>query len=206
MLGDFEYLLLTAAVRLGEDAYGAAIRKEIENTTGRRCSIGALYTTLDRLETKGLLVTWMGDATPQRGGRAKRMVRVTEMGIQAGTDFYEAVRQVTRVYSWEANQVNVPPMFGRICWWLMDILSRALRPDERESGAPGIFGIRRDRWTGVARSFGFGNPPGGRPMERLASLAGSGGTDCPTRHVAQPRLQAHSGPERRLHLALREQL
>ena len=48
MLGEFEYLLLTAAVRLGEDAYGAAVRLEIENSTGRRCSIGALYTTLDR--------------------------------------------------------------------------------------------------------------------------------------------------------------
>jgi DNA-binding PadR family transcriptional regulator len=70
MLGEFEYLLLTAAVRLGEDAYGAAIRQEIESTIERRCSIGALYTTLDRLEAKGLLETWMGEATAQRGGRA----------------------------------------------------------------------------------------------------------------------------------------
>jgi Transcriptional regulator PadR-like family len=53
MLGEFEYLLLTVAVRLGEDAYGAAIRHEIEHATGRGCSIGALYTTLDRLEAKG---------------------------------------------------------------------------------------------------------------------------------------------------------
>src|SRR6202049_4612313 len=93
MLGEFEYLLLTAAVRLGEDAYGAAIRQEIEGATKRRCSIGALYTTLDRLETKGLLQTWMGDATPQRGGRAKRMVRVTAKGILAEVAFLEAVRQ-----------------------------------------------------------------------------------------------------------------
>jgi DNA-binding PadR family transcriptional regulator len=47
------------------------IRQEIETITGRKCSIGALYTTIDRLETKGFLKTWMGDATPQRGGRAK---------------------------------------------------------------------------------------------------------------------------------------
>src|SRR4051794_32695621 len=73
MLGEFEYLLLTAAARLGEDAYGVAIREEIESATKRRCSIGALYTTLDRLEAKGLIKTWMGGATPQRGGRAKRM-------------------------------------------------------------------------------------------------------------------------------------
>ena len=100
MLGEFEYLLLTAAARLGEDAYGAAIRQEIEGVTGRRCSIGALYTTLDRLEAKGLLKTWMGDATPQRGGRAKRMVRVTAKGIQAATAFYDAVTRVSRGVSW----------------------------------------------------------------------------------------------------------
>ena len=102
MLGEFEYLLLTAAARLGDDAYGAAIREEIETATGRRCSIGALYTTLDRLEKKGLLKTWMGEATPQRGGRAKRMVRVTTKGVQASTAFYNAVTRVSRGVSWEA--------------------------------------------------------------------------------------------------------
>jgi PadR family transcriptional regulator, regulatory protein PadR len=102
MLGEFEYLLLTAAVRLGDDAYGAAIREAIEHATGRRCSIGALYTTLDRLERKGLLKTWMGEATPQRGGRAKRMVRVTSKGVQASTAFYNAVTRVSRGVSWEA--------------------------------------------------------------------------------------------------------
>jgi DNA-binding PadR family transcriptional regulator len=101
MLGEFEYLLLAAAVRLGENAYGATIREEIEDATGRRCSIGALYTTLDRLEAKGLLATWMGDPTPQRGGRAKRMVRVTAKGIQASTDFYDAVKRVSSGVSWE---------------------------------------------------------------------------------------------------------
>jgi DNA-binding PadR family transcriptional regulator len=66
MLGEFEYLILTVAATLDEDAYGAAIRAQIEQKTGRRCSIGALYTTIERLEAKGLLKTWMGDATPQR--------------------------------------------------------------------------------------------------------------------------------------------
>ena len=100
MLGEFEYLLLTAAARLGEDAYGAAIRQEIESATESPCSIGALYTTLDRLEKKGLLKTWMGDATPQRGGRAKRMVRVTAKGVEAATEFYQAVTRVSRGVSW----------------------------------------------------------------------------------------------------------
>lgn len=107
MLGEFEYLILSAATRLREDAYGAAIRKEIEDATRHRCSIGALYTTLDRLETKGLIKTWMGDPTPQRGGRPKRMVRVTANGIRAASDFYVAVQRVSRGVSWEANRVGV---------------------------------------------------------------------------------------------------
>src|SRR5579863_1733769 len=102
MLGEFEYLLLAAAARLGNEAYGATIRAEIEAATGRPCSIGALYTTLDRLESKGLLKTWMGDPSPQRGGRAKRMVRVTAKGIRAATGFYDSVTRVSRGVSWEA--------------------------------------------------------------------------------------------------------
>ncbi len=107
MLGEFEYLTLTAATRLGEDAYGAAIRQEIENATRHRCSIGALYTTLDRLEAKGFIKTRMGDPTPQRGGRPKRMVRITAKGIQAASDFYAAVMRVSRGVSWEANRAAV---------------------------------------------------------------------------------------------------
>jgi PadR family transcriptional regulator PadR len=103
MLGEFEYLLLTAAVRLGEDAYGAAIRQEIESATGRNCSIGALYTTLDRLEAKGFVRTRMGDPTPQRGGRPKRMVYVTAKGVEAATDFYNSVTRVTRGVAWETS-------------------------------------------------------------------------------------------------------
>ena len=102
MIGEFEYLVLTAAIHLDEDAYGAAIRREIEAATERRCSIGALYTTLDRLETKGFVKTWMGDSTPQRGGRAKRMVRVTAKGVRAASAFYLAIMRVSRNVSWEA--------------------------------------------------------------------------------------------------------
>lgn len=109
MLGEFEYLLLTAAARLGDDAYGAAIRQEIEQATGRSCSIGALYTTLDRLEAKGLVRTWMGDPTPQRGGRPKRMVQVTARGIQTATAFYNAVTRASRGVSWEANRRGIAP-------------------------------------------------------------------------------------------------
>jgi DNA-binding PadR family transcriptional regulator len=99
-LGEFEYLILTAAARLGDEAYGAAIREAIEDATGSACSIGALYTTLDRLEHKGLIKTWMGDPTPERGGRPKRMVRVMPKGIEAATSFYNAVRRVSRGVAW----------------------------------------------------------------------------------------------------------
>ncbi len=107
MLGEFEYLILTAATRLGDDAYGAAIRQEIEGATRQPCSIGALYTTLDRLEVKGLIKSWMGDPTPQRGGRAKRMVRVTGNGIRAAEDFYAAVTRVSQGVTWAANRGKI---------------------------------------------------------------------------------------------------
>jgi PadR family transcriptional regulator, regulatory protein PadR len=107
MLGEFEYLLLTAAARLGEDAYGAAIRREIEEATGRRCSIGALYTTMDRLEAKGFVKTWMGESTAERGGRAKRMVSLTSKGVQVATEFYEAVMHVSRNVSWNRKRASV---------------------------------------------------------------------------------------------------
>jgi len=102
MLGEFEYLMLTAAARLGDEAYGAAIRQEIEEATGSACSIGALYTTLDRLEHKGFIKTWMGEASPERGGRPKRMVRVTAKGAHAASSFYNAVMRVSRGVQWAA--------------------------------------------------------------------------------------------------------
>jgi PadR family transcriptional regulator, regulatory protein PadR len=106
MLGEFEYLLIAAAVRLGDEAYGAAIVQEIERSSRRKCSIGALYTTLDRLEVKGMIKTWVGKPTQERGGRSKRMVRVTAKGVAAATDFYETVQQVSHGTSWQAAQAE----------------------------------------------------------------------------------------------------
>lgn len=100
MLGEFEYLIVTSAARLGDKAYGAAIREAIEIATGRNCSIGALYTTIERLEAKGLMTSRMGEATPQRGGRAKRMVRVTGAGVRAAKEFYDAVTRISRGAAW----------------------------------------------------------------------------------------------------------
>lgn len=100
MLGEFEYLLIGAAARLGEEAYGASIRTEIESITRRPCSVGALYTTLDRLERKGLVRSWMGEATPERGGRAKRMVRVTRAGAAEARKFYATIARASRGLAW----------------------------------------------------------------------------------------------------------
>jgi PadR family transcriptional regulator, regulatory protein PadR len=100
MLGEFEYLLITAAATLNENAYGAAMREAIMQATGRGCSIGALYTTLDRLEAKGLVQTWMADGTPQRGGRSRRMVRVTPAGKAAARSFYEAIIRISNSAPW----------------------------------------------------------------------------------------------------------
>jgi PadR family transcriptional regulator, regulatory protein PadR len=112
MIGEFEYLLITAAARLGDKAYGAAIREEIASLTGRTCSIGAVYTTVDRLEAKGLIETWMGEATPERGGRAKRMIRVTPNGVQAAKNFYDAVTRVSRGVSWATRRARMIAVRG----------------------------------------------------------------------------------------------
>ena len=101
MVGEFEYLLLSATAALADEAYGATIRASIEEVTGTPCSIGALYITIDRLEQKGMVKTWMGGATAQRGGRAKRMVRITPKGIEAAAEFYRVVRRATTGLAWE---------------------------------------------------------------------------------------------------------
>ena len=82
-LGEFEQTILLAVLRVGDGAYGASIRKELEACTGRSVSHGAAYVTLDRLEDKGLLASELGDVAPGRGGRRKRLFRVTRGGIEA---------------------------------------------------------------------------------------------------------------------------
>ncbi len=71
-LGSLEHIVLLAVMRLGEEAYGITVRREIETTTGRDVSIGAVYATLVRLESKGFVKSAAGEPTAERGGRAKR--------------------------------------------------------------------------------------------------------------------------------------
>jgi len=79
-LGEFEMLVLAALVRLGADAYGVTIRREIEERTGRTVSVGALYSTLARLEEKNYVASRVGEATAERGGRAKRFYDINAEG------------------------------------------------------------------------------------------------------------------------------
>lgn len=105
-LGEFEYLLISAAATLGDDAYGAAMREAIMRATGRPCSIGALYTTLDRLEAKGLVTTWMAEGTPERGGRSRRMVRVTTAGKAAARGFYDSIIRISIRAPWSVQRTE----------------------------------------------------------------------------------------------------
>ena len=81
-LGEFELMILLALIRLGDDAYGVPISKELLETTGRDVALGSVYAALDRLEQKEYVSSMLGDPTPARGGRAKRYFRVTPKGLR----------------------------------------------------------------------------------------------------------------------------
>ena len=83
MLGTLEQIVLLAVMCLAADAYGTTIRDEIQSRTGRRISFGAVYVTLQRLESKGFVTSWMGEPTAERGGRAKRFFRASAAGRRA---------------------------------------------------------------------------------------------------------------------------
>ena len=82
-LGEFEQMLLLAIMRLGDDAYGVRIMAELEERIGRRVSRGSVYVTLDRIEDKGWIVSEAAPARSERGGRPRRVARVTPEGIEA---------------------------------------------------------------------------------------------------------------------------
>jgi PadR family transcriptional regulator, regulatory protein PadR len=81
-LGQFEQLVLTAILTLHENAYGVAIHSKVQELVPKDVSLGAVYVTLDRLEDKGLIASWLSDPTPERGGRSKRYYRIEALGEQ----------------------------------------------------------------------------------------------------------------------------
>ena len=94
-LRDLEYTLALALLRLGDEAYGVPIRDEIAARTGRDLSLGALYTTLDRLEGKGFIESRMCAPTAVRGGRRKKMCRLTPAGKRALSQTWDFQRRMT---------------------------------------------------------------------------------------------------------------
>jgi DNA-binding PadR family transcriptional regulator len=95
LLGSLEQIILLALMRLDGNAHGMIVRREIEKRTGRNISIGAVYATLERLETKGYVSSFTGEPTPERGGRAKRIFRVEAAGKRALQISEQTIRSMT---------------------------------------------------------------------------------------------------------------
>ena len=91
LLTDFELMILLAALRADDEAYGVAIAREIETTTGRTVMLGAVYAALERLERTGHVASNVGEPTAARGGRAKRFFRVTAQGLRSVKDTQRAL-------------------------------------------------------------------------------------------------------------------
>ena len=82
-LGSLQQLAMLAVLRLGGDAYGASIQQELDTRAGRSVAISTIYVTMERLERKGLVRSWLADPTPVRGGKAKRYYALTGTGVSA---------------------------------------------------------------------------------------------------------------------------
>lgn len=93
-VAEFELLVLLAALQCGESAYSVAVHAELERRSGRPASMGAVYVTLERLETKGFLTSRLGEPTAARGGRAKRFYTVTRAGRAAVKDECRLIRRM----------------------------------------------------------------------------------------------------------------
>jgi PadR family transcriptional regulator, regulatory protein PadR len=93
-LGNLELMVMLALLRLGDDAYGVPISREIEEITDREVALGSIYATLERLEAKGLVSSKLGESTPERGGRAKRYFRVTLQGLREIRETQRVIREL----------------------------------------------------------------------------------------------------------------
>jgi DNA-binding PadR family transcriptional regulator len=94
-IGQFEHVVLAAVLALGDDAYGVTIHKRVEQfISPRTASLGAVYATLDRLEDKSFVTSWLSDPTPERGGRSKRHYRLEANGERALRDATLAAKRI----------------------------------------------------------------------------------------------------------------
>ncbi len=94
-LGRLEQMMLFAILRLDDDAYGATIRREIKERIGRSLTTGAIYTTLRRLDERGLVSSWVGEPTAERGGRRKKFYRLEAGGLQALERSWTEIREMS---------------------------------------------------------------------------------------------------------------
>ncbi len=92
--GQFEQLVLTAVTSLDDNAYGVTIHKKVEEMSSKSITLGAIYVTLDRLEDKGFLSSWLTEPTAERGGRAKRCYKIEPDGEQALKDSMRTARRM----------------------------------------------------------------------------------------------------------------
>jgi PadR family transcriptional regulator PadR len=90
-IGHFELTVLLAILRVGDEAYGVPIAQRLQEATGREPLLGSVYAALDRLEAKGLVTSAMGEATAERGGRAKKYFRVTARGLRQVREVQESL-------------------------------------------------------------------------------------------------------------------
>jgi len=95
-LGEFEQLVLFAVLHLAPDAYGVNVRQTIEERAGRSVSAGAIYTTLERLESRGMVASTWGEPTPERGGKRKRYYQLTAEGREALHRSWQSMRAMAR--------------------------------------------------------------------------------------------------------------
>jgi len=100
-LGEFELMVLLTVLRLGDEAYGVPLSRELSATRGRDVAVGSVYAALERLEAKGLIASTLGESTPERGGRAKRYFRITDHGLRS---VHETRKVLTRLWR------SLPPL------------------------------------------------------------------------------------------------
>ena len=100
LLGAFEQAVLLAIVKLADDAYGRTVLRQVQVALGREVAAGAVYATLDRLEQKGLVSSYLGDGTPVRGGRARRYYRIAAAGVRALNESKAALEAMWEGTEW----------------------------------------------------------------------------------------------------------
>jgi DNA-binding PadR family transcriptional regulator len=138
-LGEFEQIVLLAVLRLGDQAYGVTILAEIAARTGRNPSPGALYTTLHRMEDKGLVTFRDGSPTPERGGRAKRFVTATREGRNSLASAQSAYRSLMEGLDLLAEPARFAVVGARKGFfrWVQKVTSGAKAP----FSSPGAYGM-----------------------------------------------------------------